>query len=166
MRNFFSDKAGASFYVQAPNYTSVIRKYYIELIFKIQKGHYGIVNMSAAGNGKAILSVCWNEYFKRLQNPAVQMPKIRKCCPTLYNILVGEGTIYDGRINDPTDDKDYDCICMEVDVPKDTALIHCLNRDIRDKANMLLNTCIDCYNELVKNPPFPAWKDGLDELWS
>ena len=21
------------------------------------------------------------------------------------------------------------------------------------------------YNELVKNPPFPAWKSGLDEVW-
>ena len=30
----------------------------------------------------------------------------------------------------------------------------------------VVNTMIDICNELSNNPPFPGWKDGLDELWN
>lgn len=29
-----------------------------------------------------------------------------------------------------------------------------------------VNTMIDIYNELMHYPPFPGWKDGLEELWN
>lgn len=40
-----------------------------------------------------------------------------------------------------------------------TKEVLCINREF-------VNTMIDIYNELMHNPPFPGWKDGLEELWN
>ena len=34
-----------------------------------------------------------------------------------------------------------------------------------NKAGVLRMKMLTIYNELVKNPPFPAWLSGLDEVW-
>ena len=42
------------------------------------------------GDSEAMLFVNWARYFDRLQNLQVQMPKIKKCCPTLYAVISGD----------------------------------------------------------------------------
>ena len=46
------------------------------------------------------------------------------------------------------------------------AILECISPDIFSKGRLLANKCLKMYSELIKNPPFPAWKDGLDELWN
>lgn len=41
-----------------------------------------------------------------------------------------------------------------------------ITKEVLDINRDLVNTMIDICNELSHNPPFPGWKDGLDELWS
>ena len=41
-----------------------------------------------------------------------------------------------------------------------------LDNHVLDLVNMLVNKNVAIYNELNTNPPFPAWKDGLRDLWN
>ena len=46
------------------------------------------------------------------------------------------------------------------------AILECISPEIFSKGWLLANKCLKMYSELIKNPPFPAWKDGLDEFWN
>ena len=46
------------------------------------------------------------------------------------------------------------------------AFIRCIDKTVCDAALLLVNKNLKMYNELFKNPLFPAWKTGLDELWN
>lgn len=41
----------------------------------------------------------------------------------------------------------------------------CLNEDVVKKAMILRNKMVIIYGELSKNPPFPNWESGLDDIW-
>lgn len=71
----------------------------------------------------------------------------------------------------------YKAGIIEVDVPKDQPLLRCISKEICNAALLLVrsalvtlclskNKNLKMYNELQKNPPFPAWKTDLDELWN
>ena len=47
----------------------------------------------------------------------------------------------------------------------DTPLIAHIDNNLLDKVAMLVNKNVEIYT-LNTNPPFPAWKDGLSELWN
>ena len=135
--------------------------------------------MLHVSDGEAMLFVNWGRYFDRLQNQQVQMPRIEKNCPTLYAVMTGD---------DP--DGVYECDCrpdgtmyhgfaLKVEVPKGLAILECITPEIFSKWRLLANKCLKMYSELYdrsnsvrllpagrKNPPFPAWKDGLDEVWN
>ena len=90
MRKVYSTTAGATFHQETPNYTFCFRKECIEAIIKMSPGEYVIINMTHTRDGHLLLFTNWGNYFNRMQNPAVQMPRIEKNCPTLYKVLVGE----------------------------------------------------------------------------
>ena len=77
------------------------------------------------------------------------------------------------------DDADgvYECECkpdgtmyhgfaLKVEVLKGLAILECITLEIFSKGRLLANKCLKMYLELHDNPPFPAWKDGLDEVWN
>ena len=166
MRKFLSSTAGASFNQELVNQTVCVRKDCVELIYKVKPSVYVIVSMLHVNDSEAMLFVNWARYFDRLANPQVQMPKIEKNCPTLYAVMTGE---------DP--DGVYECDCkpdgtmyhgfsLKVEVPKGLAILECITPGLFSKGRLLANKCLKMYTELQMNPPFPAWKDGLDELWN
>lgn len=90
MRKFLSTTAGATFNEQTPNLTFAVRKACIELIFKIDRGVYAVINMSHGAKDKVLLTANWNRYFQRVKNPDVQIPRVQKTCPTLYKVWAAE----------------------------------------------------------------------------
>ena len=40
------------------------------------------------------------------------------------------------------------------------------NKEIMDALYKLAKKVAEICSELYNNPPFPGWKDGLDELWN
>ena len=138
----------------------------MELIFKVKPAVYVIISMSHSKEGKVMLLANWDRYFERIKNPQVQMPQLKKCCPTVYAMLSGE---------DPDGVREYEVFsrtdyahgfAIEVDVPSNLPVIRCIDKSVCDAALLLVNKSLKMYNELFKNPPFPAWKIGLDELWN
>ena len=137
MRKVYSTTAGATFHQETPNYTFCFRKECIEAIIKMSPGEYVIINMTHTRDGHLLLFTNWGNYFNRMQNPAVQMPRIEKNCPTLYKVLVGE---------------DPDNVREMVFGGKGQEM----------HGNKVATIC----QELYDNPPFPDWKKGLQEVWN
>ena len=166
MRKFLSSTAGATFNQETPDLTFCVRKECVELIFKVKPAVYVIISMSHSKEGKVMLLANWDRYFERIKNPQVQMPQLKKCCPTVYAMLSGE---------DPDGVREYEVFsrtdyahgfAIEVDVPSNLPVIRCIDKSVCDAALLLVIKSLKMYNELFKNPPFPAWKTGLDELWN
>ena len=110
-----------------------------------------------------MLIVNWPCYFDYLANQQEQMPKTEKNSPTLYAVMTGD---------DP--DGVYECVCkpdgtmyhgvsLKVDEPSKVAILDCIIPERFSKGRLQANKCLRIYSELLKNPPFPAWKDETDE---
>ena len=60
----------------------------------------------------------------------------------------------------------YHGFSLKVGVPSKVALLEYITPEMFTKGRLLANKCLKMYMELHNNPPFPAWKDGLDEVWN
>ena len=169
MRKFLSSTAGATFNQETPNITVNVRKDCLELICKVNRGMYVVLNMVHNHLGGITLVANWGRYFNRLQNPQVQMPKIDKNCPTLAAVMHNEDPdkVYEIELDKKqTGEEKVHGFAVNIDYDKEEPLISCVNKDVLHAAYLLVNKNVKMYNELFKNPPFPAWKDGLNEVWN
>lgn len=163
MRKFLSSTAGATFHEETPTFTINVRKEAIELIYKLAPSWYVIVNAVRMTKDEILLFCEWGHFFDRMKNLSVQMPRIEKNCPTLYGILKGKDA--DGVI-DMYDHADSHVFGYRIPAPNDRAMIECITHEVVEKGLKLANKNLKVYRELFDNPPFPAWKDGLDEVWN
>lgn len=108
----------------------------------------------------------WGRFGDRMTNEKLQLPKAEKCCPVLYEVLTGGDK--DGMIEMAfcvsAEDADHG-FGFEVPLSDKFPLLLSLTPSVINKAGVLRMKMLTIYNELVKNPPFPAWKSGLDEIW-
>ena len=164
MRKFLSSTAGASFNQEIATQTICVRKDCVELIYKVKPSVYVVVSMLHINDGEAMLFANWARYFDRLQNQQMQMPKIEKCCPTLYAVMMGDDA--DGVCECKPDGTMYHGFALKVVAPKGLAILECITPEKFSKRRLLGNKCLKLYLKLQKNPPFPVWKDGLDVVWN
>lgn len=108
----------------------------------------------------------WGRFWDRMTNEKLQLPKIEKCCPVLYEVLTGgdkDGMI-EMEFGVSAEDADHG-FGVEVPLSDKLPLLLCLTPSVINKAGAMRMKMLTIYNELMKNPPFPAWKSGLDEVW-
>lgn len=55
---------------------------------------------------------------------------------------------------------------LKVEILSKRALLECITPEMFSKGRLLANKCLKMYMELHNNPPFPAWKEGLDEVFA
>jgi len=89
MRKLLSSKAGGTFNLECPDFTYVVRKDAVEIVFKMKPGIYLVVNFTRVEGSRGILFAGWGNYWKRLTNEEKQLPKVAKTCPVLYGTAVG-----------------------------------------------------------------------------
>lgn len=166
MRKFLSSSAGVTFNEESPRLTYSIRKNCIEIIYKVNRGIYAIANLIHTTDGKALIAVNWGNYFKCIQNPEVQLPRIQKCCPKLYAALGAEGEVVECELRLEKEEKPVGCFTKEIDIPKDTVLINCLTSEIVNEIFRFIHLNIEIYDEICDNPPFSGWPKALDEVWN
>lgn len=145
MRKFLASTAGATFNQELPGETICVRKDCVELIYKVKPSVYVLVSMLHIGESEAMFFVNWARYFDRLTGDDPDGVYECDCRP--------DGTMYHG-------------FSLKVEVPSKVAILECISPEIFSKGRLLANKCLKMYSELIKNPPFPAWKNGLDELWN
>lgn len=118
--------------------------------------------MIQATEDTVMLFTNWGDYLKFVTNPDVQLPKIKKTCPSLYEAMTEENG-YKGLCD--IDVMGVTGFGMQVRIPKQTPLVTCVNNEIAESAFEVFNNASHLIREIQKNPPFPAWKDRLDDLW-
>ena len=166
MRRMLSTKAGAIFSYDCPQFTYAVRKDLVEIIYKVQPGVYLVVNFQRVDSTSGMLFVNWGRYWNRITNEKLQLPKVEKCCPVLFEVLMGDdkdgiGEMYFGMSKEDAEHG----FGLNVALPDQLPLLLCLTPSVINKAGIMKNKMLTIYNELVKNPPFPAWKTGLEEVW-
>ena len=166
MRKMLQSKAGGTFCMDCPDFTYVVRKDVVEIVFKVKPGVYLVVNFARVEGSRGMLFVGWGRFWDRLTNEKLQMPRIQKCCPVLYGIMTGEDKegINEMSFGVSAEEADHG-FGLEVVVPENLPLLLCLNASVLNKALSMRKKMLLVYNELVKNPPFPAWKEGIGEIW-
>ena len=162
MRKVYSTTAGATFHQETPHLTFCFRKECIEAIFKMAPGEYLIINMTHTSDGHLLLFTNWGTYFNRLQNPAVQMPMIKKNCPTLYKVMTGDDPDHVGEM----EFLDMHGLGISLKSELKLPIMVELNKEIMTALQTLANKVPTICQELYDTPPFPGWRDGLDELWN
>ena len=167
MRKFLSSTVGATFHSDRPNHTFCVRKDSIELIGKLRPGVYAVIHLLRATDDKGLVFADWGTYFDRIKNPQVQLPQIKRCNPTLYEVLqVNEkSSIYQVTVG-MSDGSKHRGFALPVAMDKKSPLLNSLTKEVSDAAFDLIDKCAKIYNELHDNPPFPAWKPGLNEVWN
>lgn len=166
MRKMLSTKAGATFSLDCPQYTIAVRKDVVEIIFKVKPGVYLVVNLSRIDATRGMLFVNWGSYWNRLTNEKLQLPKLEKCCPVLYEILTGDDKdgIIEMKFGASAEDAEHG-FGLEVALSDKLPLLLSLNPSVINRAGVVRKKMLTIYNELAGNPPFPAWESGLEEVW-
>lgn len=166
MRKMLSTKAGATFSMDCPKFTCAVRKDVVEIIYKVKPGVYLVVNFARVDATSGMLFVNWGRFWDRITNETLQLQKVEKCCPVLYEVLTGDDK--DGMIEmefgASAEDADHG-FGIEVPLSDKLPLLLSLTPSVINKAGAMRLKTLMIYNELVKNPPFPAWKSGLYEVW-
>ena len=154
MRPFIQTSAGATFYLGNP-ITLMFRKDYVEYIFKLDNGYYGVVNFVLQRVEQALLLTDWGDFFRRISNhedPDKLMRMLQKPCPTVVDVMTGKSG--------------YSLVRDPLPVSVDTSLLSIVadSRTV-DKATDLLDYSLSLYHEIYEHCPFPGWKKGLQEVF-
>ena len=138
MRKMLSTKAGATFSLDSPELTFAVRKDVVEIIYKVKPGVYMVVNFARVDATRGLL----------------------------FELLTGDDKdgIMEMEFGLSADDAEHG-FGMEIGLSDKLPLLLSLNPAVINKAGALRKKMLTIYNELVTNPPFPAWKFGLDEVW-
>lgn len=139
-----------------------VKKDCIELIYKIKPGVFMIVNLLRTKGDEVLLFTNLGNYFKRLQNPQVQLPQIKRTCPKLYRILTGDDEVKELELP-ATSTHGFD---ITYKVVLDQALFASIDKNVLKCFTGFVQKNLDIFFQLQNTPPFPAWKDGLKELWN
>ena len=166
MRKMLSTKAGATFSLDSPELTFAVRKDVVEIIYKVKPGVYMVVNFARVDATRGMLFVNWGRFWNRMTNEKLQLPKVEKCCPVLFELLTGDDKdgIMEMEFGLSADVGEHG-FGMEIGLSDKLPLLLSLNPAVINKAGALRKKMLTIYNELVTNPPFPAWKSGLEEVW-
>ena len=166
MRKFLSSRSLAQFHKSTPRYTLRILKDCVEIIFKIKKGVYVIINMVVEDNQSLSLFSNWGTFFHRITNPHKQLNLLSKSCPVLYSILSGhdtDGIVEVKAFSNVKDEIGFSirniAMCGKVN------FIESFDHYICEKAFILANKSLAIYNEIQHQCPFQTWRDALEDLW-
>lgn len=163
MRPFIQTSAGATFYLGNP-ITLMFRKDYVEYIFKLDSGYYGVVNFVLQRVDQALLLTDWGDFFRRISNhedPDKLMRMLQKPCPTVVDVMTGKSGY--SLVRDRNYQMHVGCL---LPVSVDTSLLSIV-ADSRtlNKATDLLDYSLHLYHEIYDHCPFPGWKKGLQEVF-
>lgn len=164
MRNFIDKKAGATF-LQGYTYTYAVRQNHVELIFKVNRGLYGIVCLVPLGIDQLGLLCGWGDFFNRLnnhENPGKMLLMLEKPCPTVCDLFTG-GTPYK-FISLPEEDN-IGAITLVIKTEPDFNLLSFIgDKHVLNEADKLFAFNCKLYNEIKDKCPFEGWKKGLCEI--
>ncbi len=155
---FLQSKVNASFY-GGSNLTFVVRQTTVQVIMKLDRGFYGIVDIGVNDQNHVMVMCSWDDFFtKHFTNPDHQLSKFYTVCPKLGQSLCGESDI--SYIRAP-----LNAFGMLVPFTHGRYPTMFLSDDIIDASQKVLQFNLDIRHEIYTKIPFPQWKHDLCQLF-
>lgn len=167
MRKLFSKRAGSVFNSESPNITFAVGKKNIEIVGKVKSGLYVIIYLVRTGNNTGMLFANWGQFFGCINGNQELMSLISKYCPTYHSVLIGNDkdsvSVMNIALHDSHEAETG--LGMPMNLPDDVPLINCLDENMVDKAELMMNKMVEIYSEFQHSSCPSEWKDALIEVW-
>ena len=157
---FLQPKSPASFY-GGSNLTCALRQDRAQVIMKIDRGIYALVDVIATDEHHVMVMCQWDGFMtKHLTNPEQQIAKFYDACPELRKALTGASDI--DFIQSPTDGFGNE---MPMEHRK---YIFCsfFAEEVIDMAREVMQRNLIIYHEVVTKIPFPQWRHDIKDFFS
>lgn len=161
---FISKSTKAQFYNES-QLTFLVKKDCVNLIFKIQRGVYLTVLVSALSNDRILLACAWDSFWNRIrnmQNATEVLMKLKKTCPLsaeIFSATDGPHFVF----LDKEQQEGAVAFVMKVN-GKFNSFIDFLQDEVIDKAGELIRYNLNLQVELEEKCPFPLWKEDMIAL--
>ncbi len=159
---FLANRCKASFYNKS-NYTFWIKKDAVDIIFKVKRGVYLTVSVSALSDNRLLLSCAWDDFFnmfRQLPNKKSVLHRL-KSCPNCFKLLSG-ALIF--KIASLTAEQ-TDChIIYEIPNKGTGHLFDCMTDYVVEAAIKLMKYNLDLFVEIENRCPLESWKVKLKEM--
>ncbi|RHK13855.1 hypothetical protein DW080_03045 [Bacteroides caccae] len=159
---FISKRTKAQFYNE-DQMSFLVQKDYVDIIFKIQRGIYLTVSVSALSDDRLLLSCAWDSFWNRMRNmknAADVLAKLKTTCPHAAQFFcetVGPHFAFLDK------EKKEGAVVIEMKVDgKLNSFIDFLNEKVVDKASELIKYNLNLPVELEENCPYPQWKKDMN----
>ncbi len=155
---FLQPKVNASFY-GGSNLTFAVRQSTVQVIMKLDRGFYGIVDIGVNDKSHVMVMCSWEDFFKKhFTSPDHQLAKFYSVCPKLGQALCGESDI--SFIREP-----LNAFGMLVPFTLGRYPTMFLSDEIIGAAQTVLQYNLDIRREIITKIPFPQWKHDLCQMF-
>lgn len=161
---FVTTRTKAQFYNNS-QLTFLVRKECVDIIFKVQRGLYLTVNVSAISRGRLLLACCWDNFFNRLRNIKKNnsvLAELKKSCPLTYSIFEITDNPHFAFV-----DKELKsgAIVLEMAAPVLTDNISdYLHAKVVEESMSLMKFNLNLLVEIEENCPFSQWRKDLHQI--
>lgn len=156
------NRARANFYNNS-KLTFLVQKECVDIIFKIKRGAYLTVSVSALDEGRFLLSCSWEGFWNRLKrmgNLNDVLLRLRK--PLTFKALTNTETIHFAYLDT---EKEKGAVVQEMIAPiQSNNISDYLHEKVINKAIKLMDYNLNMYVELEEKCPFAVWKNELKEI--
>lgn len=161
---FVSKRTKAQFYNMSQT-SFLVQKDGVDIIFKIQRGLYLTVSVSALSDDRLLLACAWDSFWNRMRNmknAADVLKKLKKTCPLAAEIF--------GKTDGPhfvflDKEQKEGAVVLEMNVDGNLgSFLDFLKEEVIDKASELIKYNLNLQVEVEEKCPFPQWKKDLKEL--
>lgn len=162
--SFISKRTPAQFY-NGNRMTFLVRKEFVDIIFKIKRGVYLTVSVCALSDNRLLLVCSWGEFWNRLKkmrNREDVLAQLRMACPLAANIFTNKVSPHFVYLDK---EEKNGAIVVEMNAPIQTnSISECIHEKVIDKAIELMGYNLNLYTELEEKCPFATWKQDLGKL--
>ena len=161
---FISKRTKAQFYNES-QMSFLVQKDCVDIIFKIQRGLYLTVSVSALSDDRLLLACAWDSFWNRIRNmknAADVLKKLKKPCPLAVEIFSETDGPHFVFLNK---EQMEGAVALEMKVDgKLGSFLDFLKEEVIVKASELIKYNLNLQVELEEKCPFPQWKKDLNEL--
>ena len=162
MRAFYTRTPRAGFYQSCP-YTMAYHRDYVEIIWNLGPGAYGVVNLIVSARNEVTLFCNWKCYFDIFVNHPDRkglLRQLEKPCPQLYKLLTEQLAGY-CCVSVPIDGTSTGVAYrMWADTAQRIESIVAEERVLKASEDVI-NFSIQIYTEIVNHCPLQEWRNRM-----
>lgn len=158
---FFTKRSPARFY-NGSQLTFFVEKECVDIIFKVRRGVYLMVQVYSLSGDRLLLACNWGEFWNRLKkmrNRQDVLSRLKKTCPLAANIFTNTVSPHFVYLDK---EQTKGAVAVEMKAPVVTNNISdYLHEKVVEKAFELMKYNLNLHVELEEKCPFPQWTKDM-----